>query len=76
MVAQTNYSCAASFERSQDSTAIVNGEVMHTAHPVARPLESHRLAPTCMYFSVPGLQLLLCDVLTAHVGQQLLFVHI
>lgn len=32
MAAQTNYSCAASFERSRDSTAIVNGEVMHTAH--------------------------------------------
>lgn len=34
MASQTNYSRAASFERSQDSV-IVNGEVMHTARTVA-----------------------------------------
>lgn len=50
MMAQTNYSCAASFERSQDSTAIVNGEVTHTAHPVARHLESHRHVQYVQYF--------------------------
>lgn len=56
MMAQTNYSCAASFERSQDSTAIVNGEVTHTAHPVARHVQYVHTDMYSMYstFSCQG----------------------
>lgn len=71
MVAQTNYTCAAAFQRNRDTTAIVNGEVMQQ-HILYIWSHTDLHVHACM----SGLQLLACDLLTARVGQQLLFVHI
>lgn len=50
VAAQTNYSCGASFERSQDSAAVVNGEVTHTPHPAAVHSEPRGLTRACVHF--------------------------